>query len=175
MCIEWRPVVGRPGYSVSNTGQVRSEHRVITMKNGVQKTVTEKILKQHKAGAGYLAVHMGANDREYVHRLVAEAFIGNPGPDYEVNHIDENKKNNCTENLQWVTRRENLDYGTRNQRSKVANQKRVRSVIAKQDGKEVFRFASLREADRAGFKRSCIARCCKGEHVQHHGYTWEYT
>ena len=174
MNIEWRPVVGHPEYSVSNTGQIRSEHRIIVMKNGVRKTVKEKILKQHKVGAGYFSVHMGANDREYVHRLVAEAFLGSPGEDYEVNHIDENKGNNCAENLQWVTRRENLDYGTRNQRSKAANQERVHSVIAKRDEKEVFRFASLREADRAGFKRSCVARCCERKQVQYHGYTWEY-
>lgn len=174
MPIEWRPIAGRPEYSVSNMGQVRSEHRVILMKNGVRKTVTEKILKPHKAGAGYLAVHIGASDREYVHRLVAEAFLGNPGIGYEVNHIDENKENNRAENLQWVTRRENLDYGTRNQRSKAANQNRARSVVATKDGKEVLRFVSLREAERAGFKRDCIAKCCKGEHKQHHGYMWKY-
>jgi hypothetical protein len=174
MNIEWRPVVGMPEYSVSNTGQVRSECRVIMMKNGVRKTITEKILKQHKAGAGYLAVRMHSDGREYVHRLVAKAFWGTPGEGYEVNHIDENKENNCAENLQWVTRKENLDYGTRNQRSKEANQKRVRSVVATKDGKEVFEFVSLREAERAGFKRTCITKCCKGESVQHHGYAWKY-
>jgi hypothetical protein len=43
-----------------------------------------------------------------VHRLVAEHFIGNIGKGLEVNHKDLNKHNNHIDNLEIVTRRENL-------------------------------------------------------------------
>jgi hypothetical protein len=47
---------------------------------------------------------------KYVHRLVYESFRG-PIPDgLEINHIDGNKKNNSLENLEAVTRKQNLHH-----------------------------------------------------------------
>lgn len=44
-----------------------------------------------------------------VNRLVAIAFLEQPHPDAnEVNHIDFNRKNNCVDNLKWVTHQENI-------------------------------------------------------------------
>lgn len=44
-----------------------------------------------------------------VHRLVAQAFIPNPGSLPVVNHIDGNRENNAIENLEWVTYQENAN------------------------------------------------------------------
>lgn len=73
---------------------------------------------------GYLQVNLRPNldDRKivkkYVHRLVAEAFVPKPitGEKLEVNHKNEDKSDNRAENLEWVTHKENCNYGTRNSR-----------------------------------------------------------
>lgn len=49
----------------------------------------------------------------YVHRLVAMAFLPNPDNLPEVNHKDEQKDNNCLNNLEWCSKQYNLMYGTR--------------------------------------------------------------
>ena len=49
-------------------------------------------------------------------RVVAKVFVPNPENKPEVNHKEENPANNRADNLEWMTREENLNYGTRIQR-----------------------------------------------------------
>lgn len=72
-------------------------------------------LKEIPNYTGYCRVYLRnevTNKREdlYIHRLVAQAFIPNPLNLPEVNHKDCNVSNNRVENLEWVTRKGNLDY-----------------------------------------------------------------
>ena len=100
---EWRPVVGADGYySVSNLGRVRRE-----LGDG-QRTYAGRILKPGLAGAGYPFVHLRVpgvlRGQRYVHRLVAEAFLGSPPTRrHEVDHLDGVRTNNHVSNLEWVT------------------------------------------------------------------------
>lgn len=119
----WRDVVGFEGiYQVSNTGIVRRIYPNRT-----------KTLKQCKAGGRtnkeYLYVNMSANGKyrsSSVHRLVAEAFIPNPERLPQVNHKDEDKFNNCADNLEWCTASYNNRYGTKISRG-VESQKKSKS------------------------------------------------
>ena len=79
-----------------------------------------KFIGQWDNGCGYLCVSLYkdcARKNCKVHRLVAEAFIPNKGDKPEVNHLDEDKSNNRSDNLAWVTHEENMNYGTQRARA----------------------------------------------------------
>lgn len=112
--IVWLPIKGYEGeYEVSNLGKVRSLARVIICSDGTARRRKGKTLKPHVASPGYCTVylaHNGHQSAKFVHVLVANAFL--PKPDYkvEVNHKDGNKENNCVENLEWCTHKENIAH-----------------------------------------------------------------
>ena len=121
---EWRDVAGYEGlYQVSNFGEVKSMPREISYINryGYKTTVKtiEKKMTPSNVGrgwmnkCGYLSVMLTINGKQKrvgVHRLVAQAFIPNPDNKPQVNHIDGNKHNNKVDNLEWVTREENMQH-----------------------------------------------------------------
>lgn len=59
----------------------------------------------------------------YVHRLIASAFVPNPHDKPEVNHIDGNRGNNRADNLEWVTRSENILWSYKTGRHKPRGKK----------------------------------------------------
>lgn len=52
----------------------------------------------------------GSREGRLIHRLVAEAYISNPQHKPDVNHIDGNTLNNSFSNLEWVTKKENMQH-----------------------------------------------------------------
>ena len=102
----WKDIIGFDKYQVSSWGRVKSYKRC---KSG-------KILKNTINNRGYSLVPLYKNGKKYlksVHRLVLENF--NPIENMsqlEVNHKDENKQNNNLDNLEWITHKQNVNYGT---------------------------------------------------------------
>lgn len=112
----WRPIPGWEGfYEASDQGEVRSLPRWVAFGN--QKRLAPScVVAPWKHPAGYRVAGLSRPGtrtfREYVHRLVASAFHG-PGEGLEVNHRNGVKTDNRAENLEWVSRAENLKHARR--------------------------------------------------------------
>lgn len=107
-----------------------------------------KYLSPIVSSTGYLVVNLkdhGYYEQQYIHRLVAEAFLPNPYENIrdQVNHIDENKWNNHLTNLEWCTKSYNNSYGTARQRSALAQSKPIIGIDP--DG-NTYEFTSQSEA-----------------------------
>lgn len=116
---EWRPVVGYEGlYEVSNKGRVRSLDRIVDRKNGTARW-PGRTLKPQLGSKGHYGVNLWRGKRsktEFIHRLVAVAFIPNPDNLPLVRHFDDVKENNSVENLAWGTWSDNAQDAIRNGR-----------------------------------------------------------
>ena len=172
----WKDIQGYEGlYQVSNLGRVKSLERYKS-NHSCKQLVPERIIKVRKNWDGYLKVTLckdGKVKTYKVHRLVATAFIENPDNLKEINHKDEDKINNCVENLEWCTRVYNCNYGTRSKRSAEKHSKPVIG-IHKITGL-ILEFPSTMEAERQiGIRHDNISNCCKGKQKSAGGYYWHY-
>lgn len=117
----WKPVIGYEGlYEVSNLGHVRSLNRIVNSSDRFFHQLTRihygKTLTPSLEQNGYLTVRLCYQQKVKafsIHKLVAQAFIPNPNNLPQVNHKDEDKTNNCVDNLEWCTAKYNCNYGTR--------------------------------------------------------------
>lgn len=113
----WRPIVYRGidytgRYEVSNLGRIR------TLCYTSEPYIRQDVVNPK---SGYCECNLPVQGTKYhyttVHRIVKEVFDPVPNMDkLEVNHIDECKTNNRLSNLEWVTSKENCNYGSRNKR-----------------------------------------------------------
>jgi len=128
---EWRPVIGYEGwYEVSSCGRVR---RVATACG----TSAGRVLRTPLARPNsYPRIHTSCQNRTksvWVHRLVAEAFIGPCPTGHQINHRNGIKTDNRVGNLEWATALTNLRHardtgllnpsrGERNGQAKLRNE-----------------------------------------------------
>lgn len=170
----WKDIAGYEGlYQISTSGRVRS------LGNNGKKP---RIMVQEITIWGYCRVRLydaQHRSKHYaVHRLVAAAFIGDC-EGYDINHKNEIKTDNRLENLEIVTRRENCNYGTRNQRVSRKHLKSdyiKRNKVAMCDKKthEVLRtFSSCLEAEReTSINNGHISACCLNKRKSAGGFEW---
>lgn len=172
----WIDIQGYEGlYQISNLGNVKSLARY-RKNNGDSKTfVKERILKQSKNNKGYSTIQLCKNGiaKPYsVHRLVATAFVPNPNNLPEVNHKDEDKNNNNFNNLEWVSTKDNINYGTRNKRSAITKGYKVQAFNDEEE--LIMEFDSMCEAERqTGINQQNISRCCANKSKHAGGYVWK--
>lgn len=80
-------------YEISSTGRVKNKH-------------TNHELAQNINNRGLMVCNLFVDNKkstQYVHKLIAEYFVPNPGNMDKAYHIDGNKLNNVVGNIGWTT------------------------------------------------------------------------
>lgn len=147
----WKDIKGFEGrYQVSDLGRVKSLDHIDNMywfSNGSKRVKKGRILKSHKKDGRYHVVSLffKSLNQRYVHRLVANAFIGKIPKSMVVNHIDGDIDNNRSCNLEIITQRSNATHS----RIKLKSSSRYTGVswnkarkcwiaMLKRDGKSIY-------------------------------------
>ena len=187
MTEEWRTavydgIVYEGLYKVSNLGRIISLNYLHTGRAELMNPVKTKY--------GYLQVLLYKNGKRKmckVHRLVAETFLPNPEGKPEINHKiegDEGKTLNMVifnkdgtvnkekTTIEWVTSKENNNYGTHNERVAKANSKRVIQLSLL--GDFIREWPSIMECGRNGFNQGAVCDCCNGKRKTHKGFRFMY-
>ena len=132
----------------------------------------KKFLRPADNGFGYLQVVLmkdGIKKHHRVHRLVCQAYLPNPLGLPQVNHKDEDRKNNKLENLEWCDAKYNSNYGTHKEKIRAANSKPVYCIEL-----DMY-FASAKAASQElGIDNGSIGRACKGLQKTAGRYHWVY-
>ena len=174
-------------YKVSNFGRILSLNYRNTGKADLMNPV--------EIENGYLTVGFWKNGEYkmcYVHRLVAQTFLPNPENKPCINHKIEGEKGKKINmvffnedgtidkertTIEWVTREENNNYGTRNERisKTMTNGKLSKRVIQLSlSGDFIKEWPSTRECGRNGFYSSNVSACCNGKLPHYKGFLWMY-
>lgn len=156
----WENISGYENqYQVSNYGRIKSLKK---NKPYIMSPILGRTQDYYSIGL----TQNGIKKQYSIDRLVAEAFIPNPNNYPEVNHKDENTKNNYVDNLEWVTHSQNVKHSAHKQSHPVAQYNENLELIAK--------YESVAEASRqTGFARTNIASSIK-RNGKCHGYIWKY-
>lgn len=172
MIEDWRDVKGYEGYyQVSNLGNVRSLDGMIEQRNGVPRKRIGHILQGCVSNKGYRRVLFHDHKKYAVHRLVAEAFVPNPTHFPIVNHKDENKLNNRSDNLEWCDHFYNLSYS--NIYEKASASRSIAVYRINLDWSGFVSFKSLVDASKqCGIEYSYLRRVIN-KNKKAKGYIWQ--
>ena len=156
---KWIPAKQFSKYEVSNNGSVKNSK-------------TGRILRTFPNARGYMQVCLRDDDRRQhtvsVHRLIADSFYDGNHSDLDVNHIDGDKQNNRIGNLEFCTRKENINHAFKTGLKEPSRQTKIKVV----ETGAVYK--SIRECARSICgNQSQILRCLSGKEKSCKGYHFE--
>lgn len=164
MAREYIKIKGYP-YIACSDGYVVNIKTGYILKPNLKKSGYQEIVLRDKKGQPHSML---------IHRVIASCFCEKKKGADEVNHIDGDKTNNRADNLEWVTRNENLKHAFDN--GLRADDVSARGVIAtNMENGEEMDFPSIYKASRFfRISQGNICMCCKGLRPHAGGYFWRY-
>lgn len=112
----WKDIPGYDRHQASYNGFMRHLGKVNQRRGYIFEWVPEQYLNPTNNGIGYLKITItiyGIQYNEYVHVLVAKAFIPNPDNLPEINHLNTNKSDNRVPNLERCTHKQNMEHAAK--------------------------------------------------------------
>ena len=168
----WKDIEGYEGlYQISNKGNVKS----LNYRN----TGRSQNLVPKTNNSGRLWVELALNGKTkpmLIHRLVAMAFIPNPFNYPQINHKDENVRNNNVDNLEWCTREYNIKYFY----ERCAHRGRALKFNAPilqidSEGNIIKRWDNIPAIKHEkSYNAWSISECCRGNRKTAYGFKWRY-
>lgn len=164
---EWKDIINYEGkYQISNYGNIKSLN--------YHRSGEEKLIKPLKRKDGYLKVILYKNGKTknyFVHKLVALMFLENPCNYNYVNHKDEDKKNNCVDNLEFCSIQYNNTYKKYNRGKK--NKSKINQFDLK--GNLIYQWDSLKKIkELTNYSYYGIFNCLHNRQNTSNNFIWKY-
>ena len=211
--LEWKPIKDYENqYEVSNYGDfhILPYHFIDKANRNIyrdEKFIWAEELSEYggeEEQGRYLGIHLGGMKKTYAHIIAATAFCANPENKPEVNHKDGNTHNNycgcqkfnyADSNLEWVTRKENMQHASENglinheswlrKITCAQNRQKIDYEVMKRpvyqltlDGEFVRRYDSAIDAAKSLNIGVTVIRAVADKNNKHHktaaGYNWVY-
>lgn len=189
--VEWRPV---PEWTE------RADRYLISDDGDTYSVFRHKIMHNHSNDKGYYSANLCKDwvvKRVSISRMVAYTYIADIPEDWQkkqVNHKDEDPANNAVENLEFMTAKENCNYGhhgehisTANKGRKATPEQRARMSEAQKGkhGKPVIQYdiqenliaeypSAKAAAEATGLDAGNISHCARGERHTVGGFIFKY-
>jgi hypothetical protein len=162
----WKTVKYAENYEISDQGNIR------TKKNNRLLKINYERLKETNTRARPGLTSNGKLKQYYLHRIVAEHFLDNPNNLPEVNHKDGDFYNNKLENLEWISKIDNMRHAVLT--NCIKNKYRTKIKATNNETNEIRYFESITScSNELEIAKGAISRCCRNKLINKK-YKFEY-
>lgn len=175
----WKKVPDYENYEISNYGRVRKGNKILKetyyqngyVSCGLWKNNHRKMFQMHR-----LVMMLFKPDRSNFKYMSYEDISNIDISKLEINHIDENTKNNCVDNLEWCTSKYNANYGHRNKKCRDCNRINFKPVAQYDKLNNLIAiYDCINDAAKhVNGDHSFIARVAKGYNKTAYGFIWKF-
>ena len=166
-------------YDLNNFIKIPGYTRYMISKNGeIYSSNINRLCRQTILPNGYCRIKLVSDDKgiykdQYIHVLVAMSYLDYiPSKNTVINHIDGIKGNNCLDNLEIVTPRENMIHSIKLNNDKIFR----RSVYYINSEGLTIQYKSAKEASiNTGIDNSSILKSCKSNYRLAGKIKWYFT